>query len=114
LPLINKINKLQINGITINIGNSEEKINFALMNILGDNSGLCTIFGSNTSFNYSCRICFVDILTHQKQILEDVELLRNVENFAIDVNDRNYGITKEYTFHSITNFHITKNLCVDA
>ncbi|EFN60192.1 hypothetical protein EAG_00208, partial [Camponotus floridanus] len=57
--LINEINKLQINGITINIGNSEKKINFALMNILGDNLGLHAIFGLNTSFNsnYSCRIC---------------------------------------------------------
>jgi len=115
-PLINDINKLQINGITINTGNFEKKVNFALMNILGDNLGLHAIFGLNTSFNsnYSCRICFVDTLTRQKQILEDVELLRNVENYAIDVNDRNHGITEECTFHSITNFHITKNLCVDV
>lgn len=59
-------------------------------------------------------MCFVDMLTRKKQIFEDVTLLRNVENYATDVINKSHGITEECTFHSITNFHITKNLCVDV
>jgi len=114
--LINDINKLQTNGISINIENSERQVNFALLHILGDNLGLHAIFGLNTSFNsnYSCRICLVNTVTRQKQLLEDDRLLRTIENYATDVNDKNHGIVEECAFHSIKNFHITMNLSVDV
>lgn len=59
-------------------------------------------------------MCFVDMLTRKKQIFKDVTLFQNVENYATDVINKDRGITEDCTFHSITNFHITKYFCVDV
>lgn len=98
--LINQINNLQTNGIIINIGNVKRKINFVLLHILGDNLGLHAIFGSTTSFNsnYSCRICLVDKTTRQKQIFENIELLRTAENYATDIIDQNMILPRNVSF----------------
>lgn len=111
---ISQINKFQTEGVTINVDNSEKKVNFALLHILGDNLGLYAIFGFTTSFNsnYSCRICLVNTTIRKKQVIEEAELLRNVENYTTDVMDQNHGIIENCVFNSITNVHVTKNISV--
>ena len=57
--VINELNNLQKNGLTINIGNKEVTLSFQYVLILGDNLGLNCTCGFSKSFtaNYYCRSC---------------------------------------------------------
>jgi len=41
-------------------------------------------------------------------------LLRTIENYTTDVNDKNHGIVEKCAFHLTKNFHITMKLSVDV
>lgn len=113
--IINQIQDLETNGLLINIHGRQQTIYFALVGIIGDNLGLHTIFGFNTSFNstYSCRACLVDKSTLQMQISENSDLLRTRLNYANDCSALVNGIQEECVFNKISSFHVIDNICFD-
>ena len=116
--LIDEINFLQNEGITVLVDNVEHKVKFQLVLILGDNLGLNGIFGFVESFkaNFSCRICKMSSDLSLSSIEEDESLLRNRTNYESDVKKNKpeeTGIKEECIFHKIQNFHVTQNLTVD-
>lgn len=55
---------------------------------MGDNLGLNHVLGFNTSFNsFSfCRICKRNKTETQSDVFEDVDFLRNKNNYTIDLS----------------------------
>ncbi|XP_076283963.1 uncharacterized protein LOC143210722 [Lasioglossum baleicum] len=113
--IVEQLKELETTGITISIKNTKKKINFVLLHILGDNLGLNTILGFSKSFNcnFSCRICEADKKMQRSQVVEDVQLIRTIENYERNAKNLDKGVYEECTFNSIKNFHAVINISVD-
>lgn len=116
-PIIKQLNFLYSDGITVDHSNLE-RIKFKTVLILGDNLGLNGILGFVESFvaNFYCRFCRNIKHVMHKQVKEDVAALRNELNYSQDVATKNpsaTGIKEECVFHSMCDFHVTKNYSVD-
>lgn len=114
--LINEIRDLEKTGITIKVVNGYKTIYFAVVAIQGDNLGLNTILGFVRSFSAMryCRICSMDKYEVRKQNTEDVELLRDRENYTADVSESANGVSEECVFNKLANFHVINNIIVDV
>lgn len=116
--LIDELNSLKTDGITLNINNVRHHVFFQCALILGDNLGLNSTFGFVESFSAlrSCRICLADSSKSKKMIYEDENLLRTMKNYDNDVktNDtKKTGIKESCVFNKIDGFHVTNNQSVD-
>lgn len=113
--IINQIVDLEKNGITIDLCSEQKTVYFALLLVLGDNVGLNTILGVNTSFNASnfCRACFADKTVTRSSLSENVDVLRTKENYAKDIVGCTNGIKEECIFHAVPSFHVTDNVSFD-
>ena len=116
--LIDELKFLQTGGILIKHDGVETRVKFQPVLILGDNLGLNGMYGFVESFtaNFYCRICKASSEKCKKMVEEDVSLLRNRLNYAIDVaiaDVKKTGIKEECVFHNLNDFHITENVCVD-
>jgi hypothetical protein len=116
--LIDELNYLDTEGITININGKEIKIYFKLTLIQGDNLGLHSLLGFTQSFNsnYFCRFCKTFRDDTYRQVTLDGRLIRNKENYEQDLLIKDISLTgiREYCiFNRVASFHVTNNLFVD-
>lgn len=116
--IIEELIYLQKEGININILGSDIKVYFILTLILGDNLGLHSIFGLVESFSakFPCRFCRIDKQTMKKSFKENSLLLRNPDNYDMDLNLNDYsltGIKEKCIWNDIPSFHLTKNTSFD-
>ena len=116
--LIQLLNKLQVDGIILNLGNDIIKfVRFKLLSVLGDNFGMNGILGFTECFvaNHSCRFCRIE-KKGKKHCIENKTLMRDKSNYKINLklNDLSKtGIKEECVFHYVDDFHVTTNKSVD-
>lgn len=110
--LINELNELYNEGITINCG---VKIKFVVVAITSDNLGLNSMLGFNESFNsnYYCRICTCNKDQCKTLTIENKELLRVKINYESDLENK-LGIKEKCVFNDIVNFHVYENVYCDV
>ena len=116
--IIEEFNYLQENGITIELPEGSKQIYFELALIVGDNLGLHSILGFLESFNATvfCHICLIKRNEINKTFRESNCSIRNEDNYQslLKCNSKISGIKEECVFHKIKNFHVTRNVGVDA
>lgn len=116
--LIEELNRLQKDGIIINVNGILKRVKFQLTLILGDNLGLNGIFGFVESLKafFFCRICKAHSLITAKMVKEDMSLLRTKINYEEDVQKTDVsstGVKELCAFHEVKDFHLTENVSVD-
>lgn len=113
--LIQELQYLEQEGITITVGAEKYKVYFTLLLILGDNLGLNSILGFTESFQaeYFCRFCLATKRETQTQVIENEEKLRNEMNYEIGCQNFSHGIKEMCIWNSLSNFHVTKNISCD-
>lgn len=85
------------------------------MALIGDNLGLNYITGFNESFvaHHFCRICRADKILCSKLTCESPELLRNAENYGLDLNESANGVKTECVWNQLDYFKNTTNFSCD-
>lgn len=116
--VVNELNNLRKNGLTIHVDGKPEIVYFQLGLILGDNLGLNAILGFFESFNSNrpCRVCkaFIDqikSLTEERQ-----SLIRQKVDYDLDCINSNQsltGISEKCFFNRIVGFHVLENITLD-
>lgn len=117
--LIDELNNLENNGITVTYDSKEIHIYFCVALFLGDNLALNSILGFQESFsaNSFCRFCKSLKTDTQKMTFPDNNALRNKQNYNDDLiigNPYLTGIKFSSCLNNITSFHVTENYCVDV
>lgn len=116
--MIDELNSLRKKGIKVNISSGEIDVYFCTASFLGDNLALNTILGFQESFssNSFCRICKSLRNETQYATTENVNKIRNRENYKTDL-ETNYpyltGIKSNSVLNKIESFHVTENFAVD-
>lgn len=110
--LVNEINMLEKEGIDIVTQEGTFHVYFILGIILGDNLGLNSVLEFSKSFSakFFCRFCKADKAATWVMHQEDLNCLRNVQNYSEDIET---GIYKDSFLNQITSFHVTENYCID-
>lgn len=116
--LVNEINMLEKEGIEIVTQEGNFHVFFILGIILGDNLGLNSLleFSKSFSANSFCRFCKANKEITRLMHEEDLNCMRNVQNYSEDVVHMNFtetGIYKDSLLNQITSFHVTENYCID-
>lgn len=116
--LVEEVKLLMHTGINLTVGNIEYHIKFVMVQILGDNLGLNSILGFTESFsaNHYCRNCRIHKHNTSKLFVEDPTLLRNIENYAVDVSADSVsdtGIKHSVIWNEIDGYHVTNNWAFD-
>jgi hypothetical protein len=117
-PVVNEAIDLEKNGIVLEINGLERKIQFVFCLMLGDNLGMNEILGYICSFvgNHPCRICKVPKELLVKQIVEDKTLLRNAQNYSMDLrldSPSTTGIKQKCPLSRIPSFSVSDNISLD-
>lgn len=115
--LIYELNKLADSGIVLNVDGKEQKVFFVMGLLLGDNKGLNDCLGFPRGFraNYYCRHCRLHREQMQNCYMEDINSLRNRENYEedLDIGDMKLtGLYENSAFNKIRYFHAT-DCCAD-
>lgn len=116
-PVIEELNFLEENGITVTINGNTYKIYFVLGLLLGDNLGLHTMCGllSNFHANYACRFCKLHCTLCKTTCYEDETVLRTRTSYATDLaleNSSLTGIKEDCVLNKVNSFHVTENAYV--
>ena len=115
--VIDQINLLSSDGISLNINGSEQKVYFRCVLLIGDNKALNEMCGFVESFSSTryCRICTATSAQCQIMSEEDTSLLRNRTNYAEDVKQKRIetGIKENCIFNNMVDFHVTENQSTD-
>lgn len=113
--VIDQIIDLCNNGIFIEVNEEKKLMFFSLCFIASDNLELNTILGFSRSFNSSncCRMCTISKIESKTEVIENLKLLRTVENYNIHVTKQNFGVQENCIFNVIPNFHVINNCSVD-
>jgi len=98
--LVNEINILESEGVSILTEDGYFHVHFVLGIILGDNLGLNSLleFSKSFSANFFCRFCKAHKTVTKLMHEEDLSAMRNVHNYFVDVASSNFietGIYKE-------------------
>lgn len=118
--IVEELEFLEAEGITLNTNSGEQKLFFKLAQILGDNLGIHSIAGFVESFNtkYFCRFCMISQEEFRNIFMEDSSVLRDEKNYDdhLKINDyKKTGVVVENClFNELTDFHVTKNVGVDV
>lgn len=116
--LVDELNYLSTEGITLQIGSKKLKLKFQLLLLQGDNLGLHMLIGFSQSFNsnFFCRFC----RTHRDICLKLTDInkveQRTKENYEADLSLNNVsltGIKESCIFNNVKNFHIMDNSYCD-
>lgn len=118
-PLIEEFNCLSRNGIHFQTEGFEGTIYFELGAVLGDYLGIHSIMGFVESFSgqFPCRMCKISKAQLQKTFTEDLALLRNVDNYARDLNVGNptlSGIKEKCIWLDVDNFELFNQMGFDV
>ena len=109
-----EINELSSVGLVL----FGQTIYFRFAGVIGDNLGLHQVLGFVESFsaNFPCRMCKSQRNETQHLTKENVQLLRNKENYAIDVTKptNETGINRESVLNKLSDYHVTSNNFVDV
>ncbi|XP_034231512.1 uncharacterized protein LOC117639746 [Thrips palmi] len=116
--VIDELEDLQTNGVTVSVNGISHLVYFRLGLVIGDNKGVNSMFDFVSCFtaNHSCRLCKIHRDALHFAGKEDSSLLRNKENYAVDVltNDSSLtGVSRNSVWNSLTDFHVTENLSLD-
>lgn len=116
-PLVDELNTLQNSGIKFRYRHFNQ-IKLIPTLICGDNLGLNGILGFTESFSsdHYCRLCRIDKVTAQFQIIDDHTKWRTKENYLADVllnNLTKTGISEYSVWNTMIGFHVVENLSVD-
>lgn len=116
--IINDLKDLETEGIQVITDNQVYQIHFAMPLLIGDNKGINTVTGYVGCFtaNYYCRICKEHRNVMRTQLRENRNVLRNPENYALDILVNNYtltGIKRQCLWNELNSFHATVNVGVD-
>lgn len=117
--LIDQINLLQKNGLEIVTSQGTFTVHFILGLVIGDNLGLHTILGYIRNFsnsNYPCRTCKMHKSETRSSVLESPYLLRNLDNYKLDVLTDNLtltGIYEDSAFNRVDHYHVVQNYYCD-
>lgn len=115
LPLIRELKYLHTHSLCT-YENIDVYVNCRLF--VADNLGRHEIGGFVQSFaaNYPCSVCKISRNELLSATSEKLELLRNAENYKLDVEKNDVsttGIYEECVFNEINNFHILENSTLD-
>uniref|UniRef100_A0A1B0CUY3 Uncharacterized protein n=2 Tax=Lutzomyia longipalpis TaxID=7200 RepID=A0A1B0CUY3_LUTLO len=116
--LVDVINDLQTQGVSINVNGENIKVYFVLAFIIGDHLELNKALGFTSSFinNRYCRLCRKEKKEMKIDNEEDSNKLRTKENYNSDLllNDaKKTGIVENSIFNKIQFFHVTDNVISD-
>lgn len=119
IQLIDEINYLEKEGLTIFTNFGKFHVHFILGQVLGDNLGLNSVleFSKSFSSNYYCRFCKIHKSIANSLCEENVLCMRNIVNYTEDVAKMNFsetGISKSSILNTISSFHVTENYCIDV
>lgn len=121
--VIDELNFLSKNGISIKTNEGTYQIYFVLGLVLGDNLGLNSLLGFVESFqaHYWCRCCLINKNDAYTITAELPELIRTpqsyeqiISNFQSDSNINKYGIKEKCVWNLVHQFDVAKNFSVDA
>lgn len=107
--LIEKLNVLQNQGITLN----GKIIKIVPCMVGGDNLGINSILGFVESFKSNCFCRFCNCHSNETKLLckENISKLKNKENLNTDFQI--FGVKENSILNSLDNFHTAENFCVD-
>ncbi|CAG9818760.1 unnamed protein product [Phaedon cochleariae] len=116
--LVDELNFLSTEGITIEFGNTKTKLKFQLILLQGDNLGLHMLLGFSQSFssNFFCRFCRVHRDVSLKSAKINADERRTKENYEADLSLNNVsltGIKESCIFNNVNNYHIMDNSYCD-
>ncbi len=116
--IIKELKDLWKTGIDFMLDGKSLNIKVAVAQICGDNLGLNSLLGFSEGFmaNYYCRRCKSHRNNSQVETVENGPLLRNVENYNVDLLTKNLSLTGlnfESIFNTLPYFHVTKNYVFD-
>ena len=110
--VIEELQFLKREGITVIIDNKPKKIYFDLLLLLGDNLGLVESF----SANLFCRFCLTERQNINTIFNERDCTLRDETNHATFLAENDVslsGIKEPCVFNEVDDFHVVKNLAAD-
>lgn len=116
--LVDELKYLKNVGIKISNMGVTETVYFELGLILGDNLGQNSLLGFIEGFtgNKCCRFCRMPKNIRNEACEENIDYLRNIDNYNEDSvlnNAKLTGIKKECVFNDLPGFHVTTNYCTD-
>ncbi|KAF2902500.1 hypothetical protein ILUMI_03687, partial [Ignelater luminosus] len=116
--LLDELNHLERRGLLIEAGEANINLFFAVALITGDNLGLNSMLGFTKSFRakFFCRFCKCPRSETQIQYTQSLNLLRNIQNYELDVEVKDVrltGIKSPCVWNNFNAFHVTTNLAVD-
>lgn len=113
------LNDLKKNGIHVETEKYKGIIKFHLPVVTGDNLGLNGVLGFVESFsaNRPCRVCVANKQQIQSMLYENVDLLRNEQNYSnhLQIHDvSETGIKEKCTWFTLDGFDLFENVAVDV
>lgn len=114
--VIEALNDLKKNGITLNLGPGRQvKVFFQCVLICGDNLGVnqCCGFTGGFRGTYTCRICTMPSSHTKFATKENTSLLRNRENYEEHVITSSFGVKERCVFNVLDDHHIAENKYCD-
>ncbi|CAG9773374.1 unnamed protein product [Ceutorhynchus assimilis] len=115
-PMINELNFLRTEGITVELPRGKSHIYFNTILFLGDNLALDTILGFQESFsaNSFCRFCKSLRKETQSATFENEKKMRNRQKKDLVTNYPYLtGVKIDSVLNKIKSFHVTDNFSVD-
>jgi len=114
IQLIDEINYLEKEGLTIFTNFGKFHVYFILGLVLRDNLGLNSVLEFSKSFSILCKI---HKYVANSLCEENVLCMRNIVNYTEDMAKMNFsetGIYKSSILNIISSFHVTENYCIDV
>lgn len=116
--LIEKFTKIELNGMLFVLNKQVVTVRFVVSVFQGDNLGIHTSLQFMTfGANYYCRFCKRSKDCMQHDCEEHEEMLRNKQNYLLDVQmncPSDTGIKMNSIFNNLPSFHVASNFTVDA
>lgn len=113
--IIEELNKLCLNGITVSTDSFTGTVKFHVVAVTGDNLALHSMLGFVESFsgNYSCRFCRIHKNEMHKQVFEDPDIVRTLENYEKDLETKATGVKELCVFKELIGFDLFRNVPAD-
>ena len=116
--LINDLNDLRRNGITIRVKNKTYKIYFISSVVLGDNKGLNDLLGFVKSFasSHCCRFCYAGPKEWKVMVEEEESILRTLDKYNADLKylkSSETGVSENSIFNDLDDFNVISNGSID-
>ncbi|XP_071786527.1 uncharacterized protein [Asterias amurensis] len=117
--MVNDFKEMEREGIQIACDSYTGIVRPILFQVIGDNLGLHELLGFVGSFsaNYACRFCKAPKDVLHVQVVEDLSLLRDKQNFDEDLvmNDvSKTGVKRNSELNQLESFHVCQNYTPDV